>query len=341
MVHTRRRHVLGTIAAALAAGAASGALPAAAQTTPAPVPPAAAFPSRPIRLIVPHAPGGNSDTFGRILAQKMGERIGQQVVVENRPGAGGTLGSAMVSKAAPDGYTLVVADNGTHAIAPTLYGAKLNYDVFADFTPITLAATFPTVIMVHPSVPAQNAKEFVALAKSQPGKLTYSSAGTGNGSHLTVELFRAAAGGLDMVHVPYKGGAPAVQALLAGEVQLSSVSVNTALPHIRAGKVRPLGMASMKRSPALPDVPTFAESGIPFEADSWLAIMGPPGIPPDVATTLNQEIAATLSQPETRERLAKLGLVVVASPRAGLTDVLKRDVAKWGKAVKDSGAVSD
>ncbi len=341
MIHTRRRHVLGTIAAALAAGAASGALPAAAQTTPAPVPPAAAFPSRPIRLIVPHAPGGNSDTFGRILAQKMGERIGQQVVVENRPGAGGTLGSAMVSKAAPDGYTLVVADNGTHAIAPTLYGAKLNYDVFADFTPITLAATFPTVIMVHPSVPAQNAKEFVALAKSQPGKLTYSSAGTGNGSHLTVELFRAAAGGLDMVHVPYKGGAPAVQALLAGEVQLSSVSVNTALPHIQAGKVRPLGMASMKRSPALPDVPTFAESGIPFEADSWLAIMGPPGIPPDVATTLNQEIAATLSQPETRERLAKLGLVVVASPQAGLTDVLKRDVAKWGKAVKDSGAVSD
>lgn len=351
MVQTPRRHALGMIAASLAAGAASRALPAAAQTTPAPTSPAptppapatpaAGFPARPIRLIVPHAPGGNSDTFGRILAQKMGDRIGQQVVVENRPGAGGTLGSAMVSKAAPDGYTLVVADNGTHAIAPTLYGTKLNYDVFKDFTPITLAATFPTVIMIHPSVPAQNAREFVALAKSQPGKLTYSSAGTGNGSHLTVELFRAAAGGLDIVHVPYKGGAPAVQALLAGEVQLSSVSVNTALPHIQAGKVRPLGMASTKRSPALPDVPTFAESGIPFEADSWLAIMGPPGIPPDVATALNQEIAATLSQPETRERLAKLGLVVVASPQAGLTDVLKRDVAKWGKAVKDSGAVSD
>lgn len=341
MIQTPRRHALGMIAALLASGAASGALPAAAQTTTQTTGQATSFPSRPIRLIVPHAPGGNSDTFGRILAQKMGDRIGQQVVVENRPGAGGTLGSTMVSKAAPDGYTLVVADNGTHAIAPTLYGAKLNYDVFNDFTPITLAATFPTVIMIHPSVPAQNAREFVALAKSQPGKLTYSSAGTGNGSHLTVELFRAAAGGLDMVHVPYKGGAPAVQALLAGEVQLSSVSVNTALPHIQAGKVRPLGMASTKRSPALPDVPTFAESGIPFEADSWLAIMGPPGIPPDVATALNQEIAATLSQPETRERLAKLGLVVVASPQGGLTDVLKRDVAKWGKAVKDSGAVSD
>ena len=329
MVHLPRRQALMIIGAV----AASGTLPAAAQGTP--------FPSRPLRIIVPHAPGGNSDTFGRILAQKLSERIDQQVVVENRPGAGGTLGSALVSKAPPDGYTLLVADNGTHAIAPTLYGTKLSYDVFKDFTPITLAATFPTVIMIHPTVPAQNAKEFVALAKSQPGKLTYSSAGTGNGSHLTVELFRAAAGGLDMVHVPYKGGAPAVQALLSGEVQLSSVSVNTALPHIQAGKVRALGVASLKRSPPLPDVPTFAENGIAFEGDSWLAIMGPPGMPADIAAKLNQEIAATLRQPETQERLARIGLEVVASPQGGLTDVLQRDVPKWGKAVKDSGAVAD
>jgi tripartite-type tricarboxylate transporter receptor subunit TctC len=329
MVQTLRRHALGFIGAL----AACGTLPAAAQT--------AAFPSRPVRLIVPHAPGGNSDTFGRILAQKLSERLSQQVVVENRPGAGGTLGSALVSKTAPDGYTLIVADNGTHAIAPTLYGAKLSYDVFKDFTPITLAATFPTVIMIHSSVPAQTAQELVALAKSQPGKLTYSSAGTGNGSHLTVELFRAAAGGLDMVHVPYKGGAPAVQALLAGEVQLTAVSVNTALPHIQAGKVRALGVASSKRSPALPDVPTFTESGIPFEGDSWLAIMGPPGIPADLAAKLNQEITATLREPATQERLAKIGLVVVASPQSGLTDILQRDVPKGGKAVKDSGAVAE
>ena len=329
MVPMSRRHLLGLVAAL----AACGALPAAAQTTP--------FPSRPIRLIVPQAPGGNSDTFGRILAQKLTDRLGQQVVVENRAGAGGTVGSALVSKAAPDGYTLLVADNGTHAIAPTLYGAKLPYDVFKDFTPITLAATFPTVIMIHPSVPAKNVQEFVALAKSQPGKITYSSAGTGNGSHLTVELFRAAAGGLDLVHVPYKGGAPAVQALLSGEVQMSSVSVNTALPHIQAGTVRALGVASAKRSPALPDVPTFAENGIPFEGDSWLAIMGPPGIPAEIAAKLNREIAAALSEPETQERLAKLGLVVVASSQSGLTDVLQRDVPKWGKAVKDSGAVAE
>jgi tripartite-type tricarboxylate transporter receptor subunit TctC len=206
---------------------------------------------------------------------------------------------------------------------------------------ITLAATFPTVIMVHPAVPAKNAKEFVALAKAQPGKLTYSSAGTGNGSHLTLELFRTAAGHIDMVHVPYKGGAPAVQALLAGEVQLTSVSVNTALPHLQSGKARALGLASSKRSPALPDVPTFNEMGIPFEADSWLAVLGPAGIPADVAAKLNTEIAATLRDPETKARLAKIGLEVVASSQADFGKVLTRDVAKWGKAVKDSGAVAE
>ena len=299
------------------------------------------FPSRPIKIVVPQAPGGNSDTFGRILAQKMGERLNQQVVVENRGGAGGTVGSALVAKSPPDGYTLVVADNGTHAIAPTLYGAKLPYDVFKDFTPVTLGATFPTVILLHPSVPAKTVAEFIALVKSQPGKLSYSSAGTGNGSHLTVELFRAAAGGLDMVHVPYKGGAPAVQALLAGEVQVCAISINTALPHIASGKVRALGLAAAKRTPALPELATFIESGVNFQADSWLALMGPAGIPGDVVAKLNQEIAATLREPETTARLAKLGLEVVASSPAGLTEVLQRDVVKWGKAVKDSGAVAD
>jgi len=327
MTQTTRREAIKTLSA-LAAGAA---LPSAAR--------AQGFPARPIKLVVPHAAGGNSDAFGRILAQKLSERIGQQVVVENKPGAGGTLACGLIAKAPPDGYTLVVADNGTHAIAPTLYGKALQYDVFRDFTPVTLAATFPTVIMMHPSVPARTPKEFVALVKSQPGKFTYSSAGTGNGSHLTLELFRAAAGGLDMVHVPYKGGAPAVQALLAGEVQLTAVSVNTGLPHIQSGKVRALGLASSKRSPALPDVPTFAENGIAFEGDSWLAIVGPAGIPADVAAKLNAEIAATLRLPEVTERLAKSGLEVVASSGAELTRVLERDVPKWGKAVKDSGAV--
>ena len=329
MIRTPRRQFL-TLAATLAA---SAGLPAAAQT--------AAFPTRPIRLLVPHAPGGNSDAFGRILAQYLSERVGQQVVVENKPGAGGTVACALVSKSPPDGYTLVVADNGTHAIAPTLYGSKLSYDVFKDFTPITLAASFPAVILLHPSVPATPAQEFVALVKSQPGKFTYSSAGTGNGSHLTIELFRTAAGGLDMLHVPYKGGAPAVQALLAGEVQMTAVSVNTALPHVQSGKVRALGVASSKRSPAMPDVPTFIESGIAFEGDSWLAIFGPPGLPAEVTAKLNADITATLRLPEVQERLAKIGLVVVASTPAELTAVLERDVPKWGKAVKESGAVAE
>jgi tripartite-type tricarboxylate transporter receptor subunit TctC len=329
-MRTTRRRTLG-ILGSLAATA--GILPAAAQT--------AAFPSRPIRLVVPHAPGGNSDTFGRILAQGLTERIGQQIVVENRAGAGGTVASAMVSKSPADGYTLVIADNGTHAIAPTLYGAKLQYDVFKDFTPITLAARFPTVILIHPSVPARTPRDFVALAKSQPGKLTYSSAGTGNGSHLTIELFRAAAGGLDMLHVPYKGGAPAVLALLNGEVQMTAVSANTALPHITSGKLLALGVAAAKRSPALPDVPTFAEAGIEFDGDSWLAVMGPAGIPADITAKLNREIAATLNVPETRERLAKIGLSVIASSPGDLTEALRVDVVKWGKAVKDSGAVAD
>jgi tripartite-type tricarboxylate transporter receptor subunit TctC len=330
MMRTTRRGTLGMLGA-LAAGA--GVSPAFAQ--------GGAFPTRPIRLIAPHAPGGNSDTFSRILAQGLSERVGQPVVVENRAGAGGTVASAMVAKSPADGYTLVVADNGTHAIAPTLYGAKLQYDVFKDFTPITLAARFPTVILIHPSVPAKTPREFVALAKSQPGKLTYSSAGTGNGSHLAIEMFRAAAGGLDMLHVPYKGGAPAVLALLNGEVQMTAVSANTALPHITSGKLLALGVAAAKRSPALPDVPTFAESDIHFDGDSWLAIMGPAGIPADIAAALNREIAATLNVPETRERLAKIGLSVVASSPADLAEMLRGDVVKWGKVVKDSGAVAD
>lgn len=318
---------------ALGAGLAAGHAPWAAH--------AQSFPSKPLRLIVPHAAGGNSDAFGRILAQRLGERLGQQVVVENRVGAGGTVASGQLTKIAPDGYTLLVADNGTHAIAPTLYGSKLGYDVFADFTPVTLAASFPNVILVHPSLPARTPQELVALAKAQPGKLTYSSAGTGNGSHLTVELFRMAAGGLNMVHVPYKGGAPAVQALMAGDVQMTAVSVNTSLPHIQSGRMRAIGLASNKRSPALPDVPTFAEQGIPFTADSWLGVVGPAGIPADVVGKLNAEIAASLRAPDITERLAKIGLEVVASSPAELTATLNRDVPKWGKAVKDSGAVAE
>ena len=299
------------------------------------------WPVKPIKLIVPHAPGGNSDTFGRILAAKLGEALGQPVIVENRAGAGGTVASEYTARSTPDGYTLLVGDNGTHGVAPTLF-SKLPYKVPADFTSITLGASFPTVLLVHPSVPAKNVAEFVALAKSQPGKLTYSSAGTGNGSHLTIDMFLQAAGGLQMVHVPYKGGAPAVQAALAGDVQLTSVSVNTGLPHIKSGRLRALAIASAKRSPAIPDVPTLAESGVTgAEADSWLAIFGPPGVPDAIVAKLQQEIAAALNDPPIKERLAGIGLTVIASTPAQLQAMLPGEVSKWGEAVRRSGAKVD
>lgn len=330
-----------SIGSALALVLASVGLSSAQAQSPAAAP-AGAFPNRPIKLVVPHAAGGNSDAFGRILAQRLSDRLGQQVVVENRPGAGGTIASAFVARSAPDGYTLLVADNGTHAIAPTLYGSKLQYHAIKDFSPVTLAAMFPTVLLVHPSVPARTAAEFIALAKSQPGKLTFSSAGTGNGSHLAQELFRYAAGGLDMVHVPYKGGAPAIQALAAGEVQMSAVSVNTALPHLKSGRIRAIAMQSSKRSPALPDVPTLAEGGISgAEADSWLAIVGPAGMPTEIVSRLNREIAATLQIPEVKERLAQLGLEVVASSVPVFQQLQEKDLVKWGDAVRRSGAVVD
>ena len=302
---------------------------------------AQSFPNKPIKLIVPHAPGGNSDTFGRILAAKLGERIGQQVIVENRAGAGGTVASEYTARSAPDGYTILVGDNGTHGVAPTLY-SRLPYKVPSDFTSITLGASFPTVLLLHPSVPAKNVAEFVALAKSQPGKLTYSSAGTGNGSHLTVDMFLQAAGNLQMVHVPYKGGAPAVQAVLAGDVQLTAVSVNTALPHVRSGKVKGLAIASARRSPAIPDVPTLTESGVTgADADSWLGILGPAGIPEPIVAKLQQEIAAALNDPPIKERLAGIGLTVVASTPAQFLAMLPGEVTKWGEAVRRSGAKVD
>jgi tripartite-type tricarboxylate transporter receptor subunit TctC len=308
----------------------------------APASRAQAFPSRPLKVVVPHAAGGNSDAFGRILAQKLAERIGQPVVVENRTGAGGTIACASIARSPADGYQVVVADTGTHAIAPQLYGTRLQYDVFKDFTPVSLAATFPTVLLLHPSVQAKTPQEFVALVKSQPGKLTFSSAGTGNGSHLAQTVFLHAAGGLDMIHVPYKGGAPAIQALIAGEVQMTAVSVNTSLPHIKSGRARALGLASSKRSPALPDLATLAESGIVgAEADNWLAVLAPPGLPPDIAATLTREVNATLLLPDVKERLAGLGLEVVAAGAQPYNELLKKDVAKWTEAVKRSGAVAE
>lgn len=297
------------------------------------------WPTRPLRLVVPHAPGGNADAFARVLAPALGERLGQQVVVDNRAGAGGTIAMGMVAKAPADGYTLGVADTGTHAIAPSLYGGRLPYDVFKDFTLVNLSVNFTTVLLLHPSVPATTPREFVTLVKSRPGQLDYASAGTGNGSHLAQDLFLHAAGGLKMQHLPYKGGAPAVQALIAGEAQMSAVSVNTALPHVRSGRLKALALASSKRNPALPDVPTLAEYGIEgAEADNWLAIVGPAGIPPEIVTRLHEAIKASLDDAQVRERLAANGLSVVAGDGGAFRRVLQADEKKWGDVVRMSGA---
>lgn len=334
MIRPSRRQAFKLVGLLAGFAAGSAVLPSAAQTP--------TFPSRPIRIVVPHAPGGNSDTFGRIVAQKITDQTGQQAVVENRPGAGGTVGSALVSKAAPDGYTVVVADNGTHAIAPTLYGAKLPYDVFKDFTPIMLAAKFPTVIMLHPSVPATTSKEFVVLAKSQPGKFTYSSAGTGNGSHLTMELFRSAAGGLDMVHVPYKGGPDAIQAVLKGDVCCIFNQVQTIMQHYKAGKVRLLGVTTKKRVAAIPDVPTIDEAGVPgYESYTWFAIFGPKGVDPAIARKFNAAIKVALDDPETQKKLAELGNTPRYETIEQFTATVKRDRAKWAEVVNAVGAKVD
>jgi tripartite-type tricarboxylate transporter receptor subunit TctC len=295
------------------------------------------FPNKPIKLIIPHAAGGNSDTFGRILAQKLSERIGQQVIVENKVGAGGTIAVAFTAKAPADGYTLVVADNGTQSIAPGLYGPKLQYDVFKDFSPITLAATFPAVILIHPSVEAKTPKEFVALVKSQPGKFTFSSAGTGNGSHLALELFRSAAGGLNMVHIPYKGGGPAVSAVLANEVDILITNTSTVLAQIQAGKLVPLGTTTLKRTPVLSSVASISETIPGYELNTWYGLFGPAGLPKNIALRLNQAFIQCLNSPEIKQQLIALAYDPDPGSAEVLAALLKKDTAHWANVIKITG----
>lgn len=299
------------------------------------------YPTQPIRIVVAGAAGGNNDGLARLLAQKLSERLGQSVVVDNRGGAGGTIAAALVAKSPADGYTLLLGDNGTHAVAPTLYGSRLQYDVFKDFTPITLAATFPLVVLSSKGLPIKTPKQLMDAIRAQPGKINYSSGGTGNGSHLIMEMLAVEAGGAKMVHVPYKGGAPAIQALLAGDVQLNAPSVATAMPFIASGSVYPIAVASKKRSSALPDVPTFLEFSINVEADNWIAIYGPPGLPPQIVEVLQRNIREALFLRETQDRLASLGLVPVGSTSAELNAFMIDEVKKWGAAVKQAGATAD
>ncbi len=299
-----------------------------------------AYPTKPIRLVVPFPPGGATDILARAVAQKLTEAWGQQVIVDNRPGAGGNIGSELVAKAAPDGYTLEMGTVGTHAINASLY-AKMPYDHVKDFVPVILVAGVPNVLVVHPSVPVNSVAELIAYAKANPGKLNFASSGSGTSIHLSGELFKVMAG-VQMTHVPYKGSAPAMQDLLGGQVQLMFDNLPPSLPQIKAGKLKALAVTSVTRAPALPDTPTVAEAGLPgFEASSWFGVLAPAGTPPAIVAKLNAEIAKWLATPEAKEKMLALGANAVGGPPEDFAKHIAVETAKWAKVVKESGAKVD
>jgi tripartite-type tricarboxylate transporter receptor subunit TctC len=325
MIASLQRWMLGVLLAAMAAIAFAQ---------------APAYPTKPIRLVVPFPAGGTTDILARAAAQKLTEAWGQPVVVDNRPGAGGNIGSELVAKAAPDGYTLEMGTVGTHAINASLY-AKMPYDHVKDFVPVILVAGVPNVLVVHPSVPVNSVAELIAYAKANPGKLNFASSGSGTSIHLSGELFKVMSG-VQMTHVPYKGSAPAVQDLLGGQVQLMFDNLPSALPHIKAGKLRALAVTSAQRAPVLPDVPTIAEAGLPgFEASSWFGVLAPAGTSPAIVAKLNAEIAKWLASPEAKEKLQGQGANVAGGPPEEFTKHIAAETAKWAKVVKESGAKVD
>ncbi len=299
------------------------------------------YPNKPIRLIVGFAPGGSTDIVGRIVAQRLGERLGQTVVVDNKAGAGGTIGADMAAKAAPDGYTLTLGTTSTHAISAGAY-SKLPYDPVADFTQISLVAITPYLLVVNPQVKANNLAEFVALAKSQPGKLNYASAGNGTATHLAMEMLKDAAG-IDLLHIPYKGNGPADLAILGGEVQAIFGSMPALLQNTKAGKVRPLAVGTPARSPALPDVPTVAAQGYAgFDAALWLGIMGPANMPKPVVDRLHKELTAIVATPEFKAAMDANGAEPVASASpAEFREMQRGQVTKYVKITKALGIKLD
>jgi len=300
----------------------------------------AAYPEKPVRLVVPFPAGGGADFMARTMAQKLGERLGQPVVLDHRGGAGGSIAAEAVAIAAPDGYTLLFGTMGTQAINPNLY-AKLRYDPLKDFAPISPTHATPRVLVVHPSVPAQSVPELIALAKAKPGQLTFGSAGNGSSSHLSGELFKSMAG-VDMTHVPYKGSGPAAADLLGGRISMVFDSIAVYSDHIKAGKVRALGVTSLKRSDALPGVPAIAEAGLAgFDVSNWLGVLAPAATPKEIVVRLNGELRVVMADPELRKQLAAVGIEPLYATPEAFAEAIRSELAKWARVIKAAGVRLD
>ncbi len=294
------------------------------------------YPSKPIRLVVPYPPGAGTDILARTVGQRLSDSMGQQVVIDNRPGAGGTIGTEIAAKAPGDGYTLLLGPT-SHAINPSIY-SKLPYNTLKDFAPVSTVASATIVLVVHPTLPVASVKELVALAKAKPGTLAIGSAGNGTVFHLAGELFKQAAG-IDLTHVPYKGGSPAMTALIGGQINVLFETLLALQPHIKAGRAKPLAVAGAQRSSVLPDLPTMVESGFAaIVAENWYGLYVPSSTPKDIVAKLNAEVLKALRTPEMKERLASQGAEVVADTPAQLDTFLKSEMSKWARVVKESGA---
>src|SRR5260221_360371 len=294
------------------------------------------YPAKPVRMIVAYPPGGGTDIVGRAVAQKLGELVGQSVVVENRGGASGNIGPELAARAAPDGYTVLMGNVAPNAINVSLF-KDLPFDPVADFEPESLVASTPNILVVHPSTPARTVKEVTALARAKPGTLNFASAGVGSSSHLAGELFRVLAGA-DIVHVPYKGAGPAMVDVLSGQVQLYFATMPAAMPHVKAGKLAPVAVTSARRSQALPDLPTVAESGVPgYEASTWYGVLAPAHTPSALVARLHGDIAKILGDAALHARLADQGFDPVGSSPEEFGAYIKSEILKWGKVIRDAG----
>ncbi|MBY0437717.1 MAG: tripartite tricarboxylate transporter substrate binding protein [Burkholderiales bacterium] len=297
------------------------------------------FPSRPIRLLIPASPGGPADIVARIVAQNYGEAIGQPLVADNRAGAGGGIGAEIVARSQPDGYTVMISHSGPLAIEP-LRQSKPSYDPLRDFTALSLVAEQAYVLIVHPSVQAKTVQELVALARARPGKMNFASGGPGTGIHMAAELFNLVAG-LKVVHVPYKGAGPGMAALIGGEVDLMFNGISSALPQVRAGKLRALAMAGTKRSNLLPDLPTLQEAGFKYDTSGWYGFVGPAGLPKPIVARLHEAVVKTLATTEVRDRFSAQGIDGIGSTPAAFATFLREEMAKWRKVITASGLKGD